>query len=70
MYEIEYTADAEEDFDYFRKHEQQIIVTGIEQQLRHQPTVETKNWFQRKTPDIAAWELWMGIFRVYTTWKK
>lgn len=65
MYEIEYTEDALDDLAYFRKQEQQIILVGIEQQLQYQPTVETRNRFQRQRPDIAAWELRIGLFRVY-----
>lgn len=65
MYEIEYTEEAAEDLAYFQKHEQQIIVNGIEQQLRYQPTIETRNRFRRTPPDLASWELRIGIFRVY-----
>lgn len=65
MYNIEYSAEAEEDLRYFKKHEQKIIVTGIAQQLSHQPTVVTANRFHRDPPDISVWELRIGVFRVY-----
>ena len=65
MYDIEYSAEAEEDLRYFKKYEQKIILTGVEGQLRHQPTVVTANRFRRDPPDIAEWELRIGVFRVY-----
>jgi mRNA-degrading endonuclease RelE of RelBE toxin-antitoxin system len=65
MYAIEYTDDAEYDLRYFRKHEQQIIASAIERQLRFQPMTITTNRFRRNPPDIAAWELRVGLFRVY-----
>lgn len=65
MYNIEYSAEAEEDLDYFKKYEQKIILAGIGEQLRHQPTLVTANRFRRDPPDISAWELRIGVFRVY-----
>ena len=65
MYEIEYTAEAEGDLAYFRRYEQQIILLGIDQQLRYEPTVVTTNRFRRRSPEIAEWELRVGLFRVY-----
>lgn len=65
MYEIEYSAEAENDLAYFRAREQRIILNGIEQQLRYEPTVETRNRFRRSSPEIAEWELRIGQFRVY-----
>jgi len=65
MYAIEYTVEAEDDLAYFRAREQRIILAGIERQLRYEPTVETKNRFRRRFPDIAEWELRIGEFRVY-----
>lgn len=65
MYEIEYLQDAELDLRYFRKHEQQLILSAIERQLRFQPTTITKNRFRREPSGISAWELRIGLFRVY-----
>lgn len=53
MYDIEYTDDAEEDLAYFRKDEQQGILSGIEAHLRYQPNVETAKRFRRNPPDVA-----------------
>jgi mRNA-degrading endonuclease RelE of RelBE toxin-antitoxin system len=43
MYEIEFTPEAVEDLKALRKFEQEEVVDGIESQLRHEPTVETRN---------------------------
>ena len=65
MYEVEFTPEAVRDLRYFKKFEQNAIVDAIETQLIYEPTVETKNRFQRNPPDIAAWELRVGVFRVF-----
>lgn len=65
MYEIEFTADAIEDVRSFRKYEQNIIIDAIDAHLTYEPTVETSNRFRRNPPDIAAWELRIGVFRVF-----
>ena len=65
MYEIEFTVEAYEDLRSFRKHEQNIIIDAIDAQLMYEPTVETNNRFRRNPPDIAEWELRIGVFRVF-----
>jgi mRNA-degrading endonuclease RelE of RelBE toxin-antitoxin system len=64
MYEIEYTQDAVNDLKWFRKHEQKIIITAIEVQLRYEPTVETRNRKPMRSNSVADWELRVGQFRV------
>jgi mRNA-degrading endonuclease RelE of RelBE toxin-antitoxin system len=65
MYEIELTHDALRDLRKFKKFEQNIIFEAIQTQLVHEPLTETRNRFRREPPDIAAWELRIGIFRVF-----
>lgn len=65
MYEIEFTPEAIEDLKSFRKFEQQIIISNIETQLKHEPTVETQNRFQMRPNDVAEWELRIGKYRVF-----
>ena len=64
MYDIDYTEDAIEDLQYFRKHEQNIIVDGIDEQLRYEPMVETRNRKRMRSNDTAEWELRIGDYRV------
>jgi hypothetical protein len=62
MYTIEFTPIAREDFRYFKKYEQNIILEAIETQLPYEPTVETTNRFRRHPPEIADWELRVGDY--------
>lgn len=64
MYDIDYTEDAIEDLQYFRKHEQNIIVDGIDEQLRYEPMVETRNRKRMRSNDTAEWELRISDYRV------
>ena len=43
MCEVEYTIDAIEDLKFYRKHERQLIVDQIDEQLSHEPSHETRN---------------------------
>jgi mRNA-degrading endonuclease RelE of RelBE toxin-antitoxin system len=65
MYEIKFKADAIEDLRSFRKHERNIILDAIDAQLIYEPTIETNNRFRRNPPDMAVWELRVGVFRVF-----
>ena len=65
MYEIEFTPEALTDLMAFRKFEQQIILTGIETQLTHEPTIETRNRFQMRPNEVAEWELRIDRYRVF-----
>lgn len=65
MYEIEFTPEAFEDLKSFRKYEQQIIIAGIDTQLRYELTVETSNRFRMRPNEIAEWELRIGKYRVF-----
>lgn len=55
MYEIEFTSEAIEDLKSFRKSEQQTIISGIDTQLKYEPTVETRNRFPMRPNDVAEW---------------
>ena len=65
MYDIEFAPAALEDLKSLRKFEQQQVLDGIENQLRHQPTVETRNRKRLRPNEIAEWELRIGRFRVF-----
>lgn len=65
MYTIEFTPAAREDFRYFKRYEQNIILEAIETQLPYEPMVETTNRFHRQPPEIADWELRVGEYRIF-----
>ncbi|EFO80730.1 plasmid stabilization system protein, RelE/ParE famil [Oscillochloris trichoides DG-6] len=67
MYDIDYTEEALDDLQYFRKHEQNIIVDGIDEQLRYEPLVETRNRKPMRANTIAEWELRIEAYRVLYT---
>jgi mRNA-degrading endonuclease RelE of RelBE toxin-antitoxin system len=64
-YEIVYAPQAVEDQRSFRKSEQATIVEAIEEQLRHQPDVATRNRKQLRHEHISEWELRIGTIRVF-----
>ncbi len=64
MYETEYTSQAAEDLKWFSKREQKIILDGIDDNLRYEPTVATRNRKPMRPNDVAEWELRLGDFRV------
>ena len=65
MFEIELTHSARQDLKALRKFEQTIILDGIDEQLRFEPTVETPNRKRLKPNDTADWELRLGKYRVF-----
>jgi mRNA-degrading endonuclease RelE of RelBE toxin-antitoxin system len=65
MYEIEYTPEARTDLDSFRKFEQKLILDEVDNQLQHEPNVETKNRKTLRPNEVAEWELRIGKFRVF-----
>jgi len=69
MYTIEFTAEAEEDLNWFNRREQNIIFDGIKTNLRYEPTVVTTNRHPCRDDEtkIADWELRIGVYRVYYT---
>jgi len=65
MYDIEFTPGAIQDLRYLKKFEQNIIIDAIQTQLLYEPVTETRNRFKRNPPDIAEWELRIGVFRIF-----
>lgn len=43
MYEIKYTTSAIDDLKALKKYEQKLILNGVDEQLVHEPKVETRN---------------------------
>lgn len=64
-YRIEVTEEAKGDLSYYAAFERKIIVSGIREQLTHQPHVETKNRKLLRDNPIASWELRVGKYRVF-----
>ncbi len=64
MYQIEFTPEALDDLAAFKKSEQNEILDGVEEQLRFEPTIETRNRKRMRPNPVAEWELRIGRFRV------
>lgn len=65
-YSIEYTEQALDDIDYFKKYERVIIIEGIEQQLTHEPLREVRNRKPMEENSLRSeWELRIGSYRVF-----
>ena len=64
-FEIEFTRTAADHVRAYRKFEQQIILDTIEEQLRHEPTTETRNKKQLGENELSDWELRVQDFRMF-----
>jgi len=65
MLQIEFTPEAVEDLQSFRKHDQQQIIAAIESQLPHQAMHASRNRKRLRPNQLAEWELRIGAFRVF-----
>lgn len=65
MYEVELTPEAIDDLRTLKKRERQIIFNGIDEQLQHQPTQETRNRKRLRPNPLAEWELRVEQYRVF-----
>jgi mRNA-degrading endonuclease RelE of RelBE toxin-antitoxin system len=64
-YRIEITTEAKGDLSYYTAFERKIIVSGVREQLTHQPHVETKNRKPLRDNLLAPWELRVGKYGVF-----
>ncbi len=65
MYNIQFSENALIDLESFRKFDQKIILAGIEQNLNHQPSTQTKNRKPLRPNDLAKWELRIEHNRIF-----
>jgi mRNA-degrading endonuclease RelE of RelBE toxin-antitoxin system len=64
-YTIEYSPETIDHLKALTARQQTTILKAVEQQLAHQPTVETRNRKPMRPNPIAPWELRIGALRVY-----
>ncbi len=65
VYRIEYSPAAEEHLRTVTARHRAIIFDGVDEQLIHEPAVETRNRKPMRPNPIAPWELRIGDLRVY-----
>jgi mRNA-degrading endonuclease RelE of RelBE toxin-antitoxin system len=64
-YRIEYSPDAVDQLRQFTARHQTIVLDAVDDQLAHQPNVETRNRKPMRPNPVAPWELRIGKLRVY-----
>lgn len=64
-YRIEYSPDVEDHLRPLTARQQAIVLDTVDEQLTHQPTVETRNRKPMRPNPVAPWELRIGNLRVY-----
>src|SRR4051794_27479321 len=64
-YTIEYSSEAVEHLQALTTRQQAIVVDAVDQRLRFQPLVETRNRKPMRPNPLAPWELRVGTLRVY-----
>jgi mRNA-degrading endonuclease RelE of RelBE toxin-antitoxin system len=65
MYQIDFTVHAEAHFATLTARQRSIVMAGIEENLRHEPHIETRNRKLMQPNLLATWELRLGNIRVY-----
>jgi mRNA-degrading endonuclease RelE of RelBE toxin-antitoxin system len=65
LYSIEYSPEAEDHLRFLTARQQAIVLDTVDEQLTHQPTVETRNRKPMRPNPLAPWELRIGMLRVY-----
>mgnify|MGYP001226891044 CR=1 FL=1 len=65
MFFVKFTDEAKDDFRYFTKAQQKVILDETEEQLSYQPRVETKHRKELRENPIASYELRLGDIRVF-----
>lgn len=64
MFAIEFTLEADDDLNWLRKYEQQIIA-AIKEQLQHQPDRKTRNRKPLRPNPLGEWELRVNNMRIF-----
>lgn len=64
-YRIEYSPGTERHLRVLSARQRAIVFDTVEQQLLHEPNVETRNRKPMRPNPLAPWELRIGDLRVY-----
>jgi mRNA-degrading endonuclease RelE of RelBE toxin-antitoxin system len=64
-FEIDFTEIAARHVRSYRKFEQRIILDGVEEQLRYEPTTEARNRKRLGENEWSDWELRVQRYRVF-----
>src|SRR5262249_51119794 len=64
MFEVRLSRDAERHLDGLSARNRRTVLDSIEEQLRHEPTAQTRNRKPLRENPLANWELRVEKFRV------
>lgn len=64
-YRIEYSPETEDHLRRLTARQRRIVFDAVDEQLAHQPTLETRNRKLMRPNFLALWELRIGNLRVY-----
>jgi mRNA-degrading endonuclease RelE of RelBE toxin-antitoxin system len=64
MFEIRFSDDADRHLENLSARDRKIVIGAIEEQLKHQPTVVTRNRKRLRENPFAQWELRVQKYRV------
>ena len=64
-YRIEYSPEAEKHLRFLTARQRATALDGVDEQLIHEPRVETRNRKPMRPNPLAPWELRIGNLRVY-----
>ncbi|HUY36280.1 MAG TPA: type II toxin-antitoxin system RelE/ParE family toxin [Pirellulales bacterium] len=65
VYRIEYSPASEEHLRVLNARQRTTVFDTVDEQLAHQPSVETRNRKSMRPNSIAPWEIRIGDLRVY-----
>ena len=64
-YRIEYSPETDQHLQILTARQRAMVFDAVDEQLTHQPTVETRNRKPMRPNPLAPWELRIGELRVY-----
>ena len=64
-YRVEYSPEAENHLRGLTARQRSLVLDAVDEQLSHEPTVETKNRKPMRPNPLAPWELRIDPLRVY-----
>ena len=64
-YRIEYSPETDQHLRVLTARQRSMVFDAVDEQLAHQPTVETRNRKPMRPNPLAPWELRIGEIRVY-----
>jgi mRNA-degrading endonuclease RelE of RelBE toxin-antitoxin system len=64
-YAVRYSPETVEHMEALSARQRANVLDGVDEQLKHQPTVETQNRKPMRANALAPWELRIGDLRVY-----